>query len=98
MCATTNATTTKNNCCRCSAFHGVLYFGCTVPSCLGRTPARPILYQMRDEMFEHAIDTASVEFASAIRIRIQAPPQKRGASTNGGSSDDLPRRTRSFAP
>src|SRR5581483_7877049 len=95
---TRNATTTKNSICRCSAFHGVLYFGCTKPSCFGSAPDLPILYQMRVEMFVQAIETARVEFASAMRTRIQAPCQKRCASTNGGSSDDLPSPTMSFTP
>src|SRR5690242_7861728 len=98
MWPTRNATTTKNTICRCSAFHGVLYFGCTYPSCFGSAPDLPILYQMRVEMFVHAIETASVEFASASSTRIHAPCQKRCASTNGGSSDDLPSAVRSLTP
>src|SRR5690242_2667219 len=98
MWPTRNATTRKNSICKCSAFHGVLYLGWTYPSCLGSAPVRPILYQMRVEMFVHAIETASVELTSASSTRIHAPPQKRCASTNGGSSVDLVRAVRSLTP
>src|SRR5436190_11782425 len=97
-CPTTNATTTKNSIWRCSAFHGVLYFGWTYANCFGSAPERPIANQMRDEMFEQAIETASVEFASARSTRIQAPCQKRWASTNGGSSVDFESPARSSTP
>src|SRR6476620_1636626 len=86
MCPTANATTIVNSVCRCSAVHGVLYFGWTVPNCFGNEPDRPMANQIREEIFEHAIETASVEFTSASRTRIQAPCQNRCASTNGGRS------------
>src|SRR5438552_6186936 len=66
------------------ALSGVFRDGTTFPKAFGRTPDRPIAYQVRVPPLKHAIETAIAEFNRAKRSKTHAPPQTRCASVATG--------------
>src|SRR5919197_1718560 len=67
------------------ALSGVCRFASTLPSQAGRTPERPIPYQVLVPPLKQAIDTAMAEFSRANRISTQAPPHSLVAIVNTGN-------------
>src|SRR5580693_5666435 len=70
---------------RWMALIGVLRFGLTLPRAAGRTPDRPIAYQVRVPPLKHAIDSAMAEFSSANSSSTQPPPHTRWAIVATGN-------------
>ena len=71
---------------RLIALTGVFLFGFTLPRAVGRTPDRPIPYQVLVPPLKHAIDTAIAEFSRANSRNTQAPPHTRCASVATGNA------------